>query len=303
MELSIAISRFLEFLSTEKRCSPHTVAAYSRDLSAFSAFVNKKPPSLDEVNKTHLRAFLAAEAKDCAHRTLARRLAALRSFYKFCRRRGLTTNDPLAGIKSPKTRLTLPKALTVDESFRFVKANTVEEGQEARGTRDKALLELLYASGLRVSEASKLDLADVDFQSGWVRVKGKGNKERLVPMHDKAKKALHDYLAARNELAAKNRAVHAQALFLNYRGGRLTSRAIENIVDVAGRSAGIFKHVHPHMLRHSFATHLLEAGADLRGIQELLGHAHLSTTQKYTHISIDRLMEVYDKTHPRAKKA
>jgi integrase/recombinase XerC len=227
---------------------------------------------------------------------VGRKLASIRSFYRFLVREGLLESNPLEGIATPKAEKRLPKFFSVDDIFRLMDAAT---GDKSAIARDKAILELLYSSGLRVSELESLNLNELDLSEGMVKVMGKGRKERMIPVGNKALEAVREYLKYRDSFG---RVRDEKALFLNCRGGRLTSRSVARIVDKYLRRAGVAGHGSPHTLRHSFATHLLDAGADLRGIQELLGHASLSTTQKYTHITTDKLMEVYDKAHPRAKK-
>ncbi|MFW5906421.1 MAG: tyrosine recombinase XerC, partial [Desulfobia sp.] len=235
--------------------------------------------------------------------TSARKLSALRSFFRFLLRDAKIKKDPLEKIAMPKQGKYIPVFLTVDEVFSLLQAPT---DNDTHAGRDRAVLEILYSTGMRVSELSGLDMGRLEQADSLVRVIGKGNKERIVPMGRPAVRALDDYLAERERLLAariqKGKEVESEAVFLNRRGGRLTSRSVQRLVQHYALRAGISTRVTPHALRHSFATHLLEMGADLRAVQELLGHVSLSTTQKYTHLNVDHLMEVYDRTHPMARK-
>jgi integrase/recombinase XerC len=227
--------------------------------------------------------------------SVARKLASLRSFFQYWVRKGALDNNPAKDVASPKVPRRLPNFLSIDEVFRLLDS---PKGTNPLASRDRAILELLYASGLRVSELVGLNIDQIDFTENVIRVVGKGNKERMVPIGAKAKEAVEKYIEARGHLAGENGDKHA--VFVNRRGGRLTPRSVERLIQKYIKACGINKKVTPHVIRHTFATHLLNAGADLRGIQELLGHASLSTTQKYTHVSVDKLMEVYDKAHPKA---
>lgn len=304
--LAEQIRAFEMYLAHERRYSPKTVATYLRDLQALHAFLKKEGYATtgDEVEVWHLRSFLAVQFASCSGGTLARKVAALRSFFRYCVQRGTCTSNPAAAIRTPKVRRKAPRHLTVDVAFRVVDAPSQALGLEERyALRDRAMLELLYGAGLRVAELANLDLGDVDFDARQVRVTGKGNKERIVPLGAAARVALEAYLKVRGQLRSKKRQPHLTALFRGRYGTRLTPRQIQNTVRKYGALAGGRGDVHPHALRHSCATHLLDAGADLRSIQELLGHVSLSTTQRYTHVTLDRLMEVYDRSHPLAHKA
>ncbi len=225
----------------------------------------------------------------------------MRTFYRFLMRKGLARQNPAASLKTPRVKKTLPRFLTVDDAFRVVEAPKEDRARaEPLALRDAAILELLYAAGLRVSELAGLRLGDLDRGARRVRVLGKGGKERVAPYGGAAERALDAYLAARPRLRKKGGAQHPDALFLGRFGTPLTARQVQNIVQRYGALGAGRGDLHPHALRHSCATHLLDAGADLRSIQELLGHASLSTTQRYTHVSVDRLMEVYDRAHPMA---
>lgn len=305
-ELASQIARFETYLEDERRMSPATVRTYLRDLHAFEAFVEDKALALDarRLGIVALRGFLAAQFEGRKPATLARKIAALRSFYRFLVRRGLTKENPATALRTPKTRKTLPRFLTVEDAARVVDAPKDDAHRpETLTLRDRAMLELLYGSGLRVGELAALTLARLELGEGLARVVGKGDKERLVPLGAPCRAALADYLAVRCELRhPKSQEQHATALFLGRRGTALSVRAIQNVVRRYGALGAGRGDLHPHALRHSCATHLLDAGADLRTIQELLGHASLSTTQRYTHVSVDRLMEVYDKAHPLARE-
>lgn len=299
MEFDEAVERFIRHLEAEKLRSKETVRAYASDLQDFRMHLASHGTaalkSVDKTDALHVRGFLASRFGRVKKISTGRKLAALRTFFRFLVREGVIASNPAAGIKAPKREKPLPKALSVDEMDRFFARNQDE------GTRDLAIFELLYSSGLRVGELTSLDLEDVDLANGWVRVIGKGNKERYVPVGSRAADALRKYLPVRADVAAKDKvAVENRAMFLNARGGRLSSRSIRRILKVNLRNAGVARDASPHSFRHSFATHLLQGGADLRSIQELLGHSSLSTTQRYTKVDLGRLMEVYDKAHPRS---
>jgi tyrosine recombinase XerC len=268
------------------------VKSYRSDLADCAAFlVHRRLGPLADADTRVLRAYLADLVdRGLARTSIARRLAALRSFYRFLLRRGRLALNPAGDVRTPRPEKTLPGYLPVDETEALLRA--AAERATPAGPRDRAVIEVLYATGIRVSELAGLDVADVDLREGAVRVLGKGGKERVVPMGAKAVDAVRAYLAGRPRATG--------ALFVNERGGRLTVRSLHRVVRRRARAAGLHRRVTPHTLRHSFATHLLDAGADLRLIQELLGHARLGTTQKYTHVSTDRLMRVYDAAHPRA---
>jgi integrase/recombinase XerC len=290
------LDNFLKYLRVERNVSPHTIRAYTLDLENFFAFLRENAGGADVRSVDHilLRRYLAALHKSSSRTTIHRRLSALRTFYRYLVREGILNRNPAEVISSPRKENYLPKVLSVDETFRLLEKGYVAD---SLSLRDKAMFELLYSSGLRVGELASLNVENVDLNHGLVRVVGKGRKERIVPVGAKARNAIRDYLEARGWRAAKD-----QPLFLNNRGGRLSARSIERNLKKQLIKAGIFKEATPHSLRHSFATHLLDGGADLRAIQELLGHVSLSTTQKYTQVSVDQLMAVYDKTHPRSKK-
>jgi integrase/recombinase XerC len=295
--LDHALDLFLTYLAHERRVSHHTVNAYRRDITGFIAFLEEEEMPLvpSEVETRHVRAFLARVYDTCQPSTMGRKLAALRSLYKFLMMRDLVAKNPAKAVRTPRAPRKLPNFLTVDEAMAIT---DLEDDGTPQGIRDRAVMEVLYGSGLRVSEVSALDLGAVDLGAGTARVLGKGNKMRMVPLGRKAREALQQYLEKREQVVRKGRARDPDALFLNRDGGRLSVRAIQRITRKRGLAVGTRSAAHPHALRHSCATHLLEGGADLRVIQDLLGHASLSTTQRYTHLNIDGLMAVYDGAHP-----
>jgi integrase/recombinase XerC len=289
------IATFIQYLKAERNASPHTLEAYERDLQQFAAFIRKEFGDtfrIDQITHLHIRRYLASIHKDLYKSSASRKLAAIRSTFRFLLRRGILEKNPAELVSSPKREKRLPFHLDIDEVTTLVEA---PDAITPLSIRDRAILETLYSSGLRVSELTGLNVGGADLAAGSVKVLGKGGKERVVPLGSKAIKALEEYLELRG-----SRDLDAP-LFLNSRGGRLTRRSVARIVDRYMIHLETMKKASPHTLRHTFATHLLEGGADLRSIQEMLGHASLSTTQKYTHVSIDRLLEVYDKAHPKAK--
>ena len=288
------MQQFTVYLHTERDVSPHTLAAYRSDLAQLLAFaVREKGESVSahDIDHLFLRRYLAGLSKDTKKSSIGRKLAAIRSFFRFLLRRGTIVKNPAELIATPKKELRLPFHLDIDQATALMEA---PDDDRKFALRDRAILELLYSSGLRVSELTGLNIGELDLAAGSVRVTGKGGKERIVPVGSRALEALQKYLGERNDDTATG------PLFLNTRGGRINRRSVARIVDAHVMRIAAFKRISPHTLRHTFATHMLEGGADLRAIQELLGHASLSTTQKYTHVSIDRLMDVYDKAHPKA---
>ena len=296
------IEPFVAWLLVEKGYSPHTADSYRRDLREFIRFCGDDC-AFDGVNAATVRSFVASLYTTNASASVARKLSALRTFFSFLRRRHGLGADPLAGVVGPKLGQHIPAFLTVDEVFALIEAPTAAD-RFCR--RDRAMMELLYSTGMRVSELVAGNLTDFDWAEEMVRVRGKGSKERLVPFGRAAAEALQQYLPERRSLlvarAARGRADEERALFVNGRGSRLSARSVERFVQAYGLRAGIGVAVTPHALRHSFATHLLEMGADLRTVQELLGHVSLSTTQKYIHLNIDHLSRVYDQAHPQARR-
>jgi len=291
------LDQFSRHLSVERNVSPHTQRAYLQDVKDFFAFLAGlaegragSDHGVSAVNKVVLRRYLALLHKTHRKSSIARKLAALRTFFRFLQREGVVSVNPGEMVATPRQEKYLPQTLSADEAYALM-----ERGGGA-SLRDRAILETLYSCGLRVGELESLNVGSVDLVEGIVRVVGKGRKERIVPIGSKAREAIHDYLESRG--AFKD----LDPLFLNRFGKRLTSRSIERNLKKHLLQAGILRDATPHALRHSFATHLLDSGADLRAIQELLGHASLSTTQKYTQVSVDHLMSVYDKAHPRSRK-
>jgi integrase/recombinase XerC len=335
-----AIAKYLEYLQSVKNSSPHTVLNYRRDLEQFVAYLSPpgaRPPGLAGVTHSMIREFVAhLHDHGLKKSSIARKLAALRSFFKYCVREGHLKENPARLVPTPKLPKRIPSVLSAEEMNGFL--NQLGGGQASTGRanskkllspasaanlagkqvgsvrageglllrRDRAVLELLYAAGLRVSELTGLNLADMEQKERILRVRGKGSKERIVPYGAKAQEALEKYWPVREKLLEQTdrggggRVPHAEAIFLNYSGRRLTQRSVGRIVKKYVRIANVNWDLHPHSLRHAFATHLLADGADLRAIQELLGHQSLSTTQKYTHASIRQLMDIYDKAHPHA---
>ena len=292
------VVEFLRFLEVSKVVSKHTLKAYSLDLKIFVAYLESQGVSIAQVNHLHIRGYLGQQSVEVSPATRARRLASIKSFYKFLSRRKLIDTNPARRVKSPKLPLKLPRAIPVDEAFALMNAPDTEW---LLSLRDRAMLEVLYGGGLRVSELVGLSLGDLDRSSNTVRVLGKGQKERLCPLNPEAIAALDAWFERRGELlAADFKRQDPKAVFLNFRGGRLTTRSVERHLDRYVKQLGLNRKMSPHALRHSFATHLLAGGADIRSIQELLGHASLSTTQRYTAVSFEQLQAVYDKTHPHA---
>ena len=290
--MTAELDEFDAHLAQVERASPHTRRAYLSDLRQLGAFLGERGIALDAATRDDLRAFLASRFGANSPATLARKQASLRAYYEHRMRMGHIADSPARRLVFPRRRVSLPNVVSVDDCFALLAAPSE---RTAAGLRDRCGLELLYGAGLRVSELVGLDLADI--VDGALRVRGKGGKERVVPLVAKAEEALRKYLDRRPGLLPR-----CEALFLNRRGGRLTARSVARHLARYAVIAGARRHVHPHALRHSFATHLLDMGADLRGIQELLGHASLSTTQRYTHVSSERLLQVYEDAHPRAKK-
>jgi integrase/recombinase XerC len=289
------IQQFTTYLQIERDVSPHTLAAYRSDLGQLLTFAVRErgeDVTAQDIDQLLLRRYLAGLSVSTKKSSIGRKLAAIRSFFRFLLRRGAIAKNPAELVATPKKEQRLPFHLDIDQATTLME--TPDDDQEY-ALRDRAILELLYSSGLRVSELTGLNIGELDLTTGMVRVTGKGGKERIVPVGSRALEALQKYLDGRNDdPEAKG------ALFLNTRGGRINRRSVARVVDAHVMRIAAFKRISPHTLRHTFATHMLEGGADLRAIQELLGHASLSTTQKYTHVSIDRLMEVYDKAHPKA---
>lgn len=296
--------QFLSALRVERGLSPNTVRAYGGDLRAFFGFWDDeglRPLSARTVEVGHLRRFVAAHYDVLARSTLARRLSALRTFLDWWVKRGAIGANPGKLVAAPKGRRPLVKFLSVDDVFALM--DGTPDPDRPLDVRNRAMWELLYGSGLRVGELQGLNVSDIDAVDGWVRVRGKGNKERDVPLGGASLVALKRYVPARAQLLDQGVDPDQPALFLNARGGRLSARSVRRLLEREQALRGLARRVSPHGLRHSFATHLLDGGADLRSIQELLGHANLATTERYTHVSLDQLMRVYDRAHPRARAA
>lgn len=294
-----AIEAFLQFLELEKGYSGNTLAAYRNDLEQFAqAMEGEGISSWEQVNQDVIIDYIMSlREREYASSTVARKIAALKSFFHFLAAEEIISDDPTLNLDSPKVKKRLPVTLSYEEVERLLDA---PKGSNPKAIRDKALLELLYATGMRVTELVSLDLEDINLASATVRVtQGKGSKERIIPIHSRAVEALREYLAKARRMLLKS--PDERALFLNHRGERLTRQGLWLIIKQYVKEAGIKTEVTPHTLRHSFATHLLNGKADLRHVQELLGHANISTTQIYTHISSERLREIYDESHPRAK--
>ena len=303
------IQQFVHYLALEKNASPHTCRCYRKDLEGFEDFLKSSgmylnpagDVQIEKVDRMAIRKYMSFLHRKNKKSSIARKISTLRSFFKYLIREQVIPSNPAKSVSSPKVEKTLPTTLTVDEAFRLMESprsipEKSSEMSKQNGVRDRAILELLYSSGLRVSELVGLNLNQLDSDLGIVRVMGKGRKERIVPVGVKAIDALKAYLEGRGELTGDG------PIFINHTGGRLTARTVGRLIKKYARHSGIFRKVSPHSLRHTFATHLLDAGADIREIQEMLGHSSLSTTQRYTHVSMGKLMEVYDKAHPRSFK-
>lgn len=301
------IARFLEHLELERNLSPNTLRAYSGDLERFLTFLTSdyfgRPQheiAPQDIEPTTVQAFLASLGQaGLARRSQARALSTVRSFFRFACREGCLEANPAARVRTPRFASALPRHLRPGEVERLIEAVDITT---ATGRRDRAILELLYATGLRVGELTSLDWPNLDLNARVLRVLGKGGKERMVPFGRPAAEALRAWLQDWDELRAASGAGDGEPVFLNLRGKRLGQRSVRRVVDQATAAAGVPEGVHPHTLRHTFATHLLEEGADLRAIQELLGHSSLATTQRYTHVEIERLLRVYRESHPRARR-
>lgn len=287
------IDKFINYLKIEKNASAHTILNYSIDLKNFAIFLGEAA-GVESVNYLFLRKYLAhMKEKNYSKRTIARKLASLRSFFKFLYREGYIKANPASGISTPKLDKKLPIFLDTDEVAKLIESPN--EG-DLTGLRDRAIMETLYSTGMRVSELVGMSLNDIDFISGVIKVFGKGKKERLAPIGDKALRAIRNYIDKRGPAKLNDK----KAVFLNKNRTKLTDRSVRRIIEKYIKRVSTREGVSPHTLRHSFATHLLNRGADLRSVQELLGHMNLSTTQIYTHVTTQRLKEVYDKAHPRA---
>ena len=286
------VHKFISYLEIEKNASSHTITNYKIDLRGFSESIKDKP--IENVTHIDVRLFLAKlKEKNFSKSSVARKIAALRSFFKFLYREGLIKANPAVGLSTPKIEKKLPLFLDTSDVVKLLES---PDSSDDIGLRDRAILETLYSTGIRVSELVGLDIEDIDFISGVLKVRGKGKKERLVPIGDKALRAIKAYF----EKIGVTEINESKPVFLNKSKRRVSDRAVRRIVDKYIRKSSLNENISPHSLRHSFATHMLDRGADLRSVQELLGHASLSTTQIYTHVTTDRLKSIYDKVHPRA---
>ncbi|MBU0580933.1 MAG: tyrosine recombinase XerC [Candidatus Margulisbacteria bacterium] len=296
----VLIKNFINFLKEEKNYSDHTLSAYHEDLHDLDHFLTKHNlnNSWSKLNYNHCLQYLFfLDKKKLSRRSIARKISACRSFWKYLIRQKILNDNPWDKISTPKLNKTLPTFLTIEEMKKLLAA---PDTQKAQGLRDRSLLELIYATGIRVSEAVQLNINDIDVRSGEILILGKGNKERIVLLGKYAQTALQEYLLHGRPLLL-GRKEKTKALFINKGGTRLAQRSVQRALIQITLKAGIEKKVTPHVLRHSFATHLLEGGADLRSVQELLGHTSLSTTQVYTNVTKERIKKIFDTTHPRAK--
>ncbi len=295
--MAAPVDEFLRYLEVSKGVSKHTLKAYASDLKIWCEYLEQQKVGVLDATHLQLRGFLGVQAVDKQATTRARRLAAVKALYRFLVRRGEIAASPARRVKTPKLPQRLPRAVPVDDAFALMEAPGEDR---VLGLRDRAMLETMYGGGLRVSELVGLNLTDLDRGSKVVRVRGKGNKQRLCPLHEGVIEAIDRWMEGRAVILAKSKRPAPEALFLNFRGGRLTTRSVARHLAKYARALGLDRHVSPHALRHSFATHLLAGGADVRVIQELLGHASLSTTQRYTAVSFEQLQKVYDAAHPHA---
>jgi len=301
-----SVGRFCQFLEFERRASKHTVASYSQDLGQLEEYAAKKldrSPTLADVDRLLIRSWLSSMARTKQASTLSRKVSSLRSFFRYLERSGTWRDDPTHLIRGPRVRPTLPRLLNVDQAKEVVEAPShLEKDQSPVRVRDRAVAELLYGSGLRVSELVSLDLDCLSASESELRVLGKGRKERIVPVGARCREALLEYLQIRSAFVRPRPGAAAEnAMFLSRLGRRISVRWVQRLIRRYGEVGSGRTDVHPHTLRHCCATHMLEGGADLRAIQELLGHSNLSTTQRYTHLSTDQLVRVYDAAHPLAR--
>jgi integrase/recombinase XerC len=294
--LAGGVTRFLQSLRNERRLSPHTESAYARDLESLLDYCAAQGiEAWDALDPQHVRSFAAqCHRRGLSPRSVQRRLSAVRSLFRYLIREGELKRDPAADVQAPKSRKRLPVTLDADTMARLLEFRT----DDRLGVRDKAIMELFYSSGLRLAELLGLDLADLDLRDRTVRVLGKGRKARIVPVGKHAAEALTGWLRERTAIAG----IGEQAVFVGVNGRRLGPRIVQRRIEQWARRQGLPEHVHPHMFRHSFASHLLESSGDLRAVQELLGHANISTTQVYTHLDFQHLARIYDAAHPRARR-
>ena len=303
-----AIEVFIAFLRDQKGCSQHTIRNYLNDLVQFSEFLSSTGCSshtkgkggweVEAIDPLIIRNYVGSLYGKLRRTSIARKLSAVRSFFLFLEKQGLNTDNPAADIATPKLEKYVPTYLPVDDIFRLLER---PDRKKPLGLRDLALLEVLYSCGIRAGELEGLNISNIDFDERLIKVTGKGDRERIVPIGRQALSAVREYLDATQDLRKKSGGLMQDSpLFINFRGGRLSTRSMGRIVKKYVKETGLTDEISPHSMRHTFATHLLDGGADLRSVQELLGHTSLSTTQKYTHVTLDRLMEVYDKAHPRS---
>ena len=306
--LKEAMALFFEYLKNEKGYSKHTERSYRVDLSQFSSFLRRDGVwsrsekqgdlSIEEIHGPAIKTYVGSLYENLKRATIARKLSAIRTFFLFLEREGLIKTNPAVEVQSPKLGKYIPSHLPVDDVFRLM---DLPDRKNSLGLRDLAILEVLYSCGIRVAELAGMNVSSIDDDQRLVKVTGKGGRERIVPIGRQALRAVKAYLSVTGEVRKRIvLAGHGDPLFMNFRGGRLTTRSIGRIVKQYARAGGLTEEISPHSMRHTFATHLLDGGADLRSVQELLGHKSLATTQKYTHVSLKRLMEVYDKAHPRS---
>lgn len=289
------VASFLRHLALERRLSPRTVEAYGRDLKDMATWLDQHQLSWRQLRQAQVRAWTAQRHRQgLSAKSLQRRLAALRAFYRYLKREGQVDGNPAMGVRAPKVERKLPATLDVEQMTQLLEL----PGGEALDLRDQAMMELLYSSGLRLAELVSVDLADLDLRDAMLEVTGKGGKTRRLPVGSKALEAIERWLRVRSSLAAGDE----QALFVSQRGRRLSPRSVQSRLARRALEQGSPRHVHPHLLRHSFASHVLESSGDLRAVQELLGHADISTTQIYTHLDFQHLAQVYDQAHPRARR-
>ncbi|MDY6974365.1 MAG: site-specific tyrosine recombinase XerD [Thermodesulfobacteriota bacterium] len=289
-----AADQFISYLRVERGLADNTVEAYSKDLMGFFQFLEEKRLSFSDVSREHITEYASNLGKSLSPRSVARNISSLKMFFRFLVSEGKVRDNPARLLEAPRLGLRLPEVLGQSEIEQLIPRS---DSFNSRGSRDRAMLELLYATGLRVSELVNLKVSSINLEAGYARTIGKGSKERLVPIGDKAIEAVKDYLSSGRLQLAKGR--NSPHLFLTSRGSPMTRQGFWKTIKKYGRKAGIKKKVTPHSIRHSFATHLLEAGADLRSVQVMLGHADISTTQIYTHVTRERLKEVHEKCHPR----
>jgi integrase/recombinase XerC len=307
--LEQAIKKFMVHVEVERNLAPNTVKNYLGDIRQFQEFLklnyasreNPGADSLVHIDNIMIRAFLGAMyRKKLTKVTMSRKVTALRIFFKYLMREGVLKANPAEMLQTPRTEKYIPTFLSIDEMLKLIGTGS---GTDEAALRDRAIIELFYSSGVRLSELTDLNVGDIDFSKGLMKVRGKGRKERIIPVGDPALKALREYLGARNVGSTECKFNGpGDPVFINKKDLRLSTRTVERILDRVVLMSGLSKKISPHALRHTFATHMLEAGADLRAIQELLGHESLSTTQRYTSVTVGRLLEIYDSAHPKARK-